>query len=38
MKCTEAKRLFSPMLDSMLDNNQGRALDEHMAGCENCTA
>ncbi len=38
MKCTEAKRLFSPMLDSMLDDNQNQALDEHLGSCEDCTA
>jgi hypothetical protein len=37
MKCTEAKRLFSPMLDSMLDGKQLHTLNEHMAECENCS-
>jgi hypothetical protein len=36
MKCTEAKRLFSPMLDSMLDGKQMRTLDEHVSECESC--
>jgi hypothetical protein len=36
MKCTEAKRLFSPMLDSMLDGNQFRMVNEHVTDCESC--
>jgi hypothetical protein len=36
MKCTEAKRLFSPMLDSMLDDKQIQTVDEHVSGCESC--
>jgi hypothetical protein len=36
MKCTEAKRLFSPMLDSMLDGRQIHTLNEHVSGCESC--
>ena len=36
MKCTEAKRLFSPMLDSMLDGKQWHALNQHLAECESC--
>jgi hypothetical protein len=38
MNCTEAKRLFSPMLDSMLDGSQRQFLNEHMTGCESCAA
>lgn len=36
MKCTEAKRLFSPMLDSILDGSQMHALNEHVAECKDC--
>lgn len=36
MKCTEAKRLFSPMLDSVLDPEQTRTLSEHLTECESC--
>jgi len=38
MKCTEAKRLFSPALDSMLDCSDSCALDRHIAKCESCAA
>ncbi len=38
MKCTEAKRLFSPMLDSLLNLGDACALDLHMAGCDGCAA
>lgn len=38
MKCTEAKRLFSPMMDSLLDLGHTRALDRHIAECERCAA
>jgi hypothetical protein len=38
MKCTEAKRLFSPMLDSMLEGAQLRALNRHVAECEDCSS
>ena len=38
MKCTEAKQLFSPMLDSMLDYRQSQALSQHIAECESCGA
>jgi len=37
MRCTEARRLFSPMLDSMLDGAGLRALDQHLAECESCS-
>jgi hypothetical protein len=36
MNCTQAKRLFSPMLDSLLDGRGLRALNDHMADCESC--
>jgi hypothetical protein len=36
MKCTEAKRLFSPMLDSVLDHRQIPTLNKHLAECESC--
>lgn len=36
MKCTEAKRLFSPMLDSMLDGGQRCILNEHLSECNSC--
>lgn len=36
MKCTEAKRLFSPMLDSMLDGKQFQTVTEHVSECESC--
>jgi len=38
MKCTEAKRLFSPMLDSMLEGNQSRLLHDHIAQCDDCSS
>jgi hypothetical protein len=38
MKCTEAKRLFSPTLDSLLDVGRTCALDRHVAECETCAA
>jgi hypothetical protein len=38
MKCTEAKRLFSPMLDSMLDVALLRPLQDHLAECDRCSA
>jgi hypothetical protein len=38
MKCSTAKRLFSPMLDSMLDPSQERQLAQHMNDCGSCTA
>lgn len=38
MKCREAKRSFSPMLDSRLDGCCIRALDRHLAECESCAA
>ena len=38
MKCAEAKRLFSPTLDSLLDRGRTGALDQHMAECESCAA
>ena len=36
MKCKEAKRLFSPMLDSMLNSRQLNMLNEHVSECEGC--
>ncbi len=36
MKCSEAKRSFSPKLDSLLDLCDSRALDLHIAECESC--
>jgi hypothetical protein len=36
MKCTDAKRLFSPMLDSCLDSGQMRSFEEHLAQCQSC--
>jgi len=36
MKCTEAKQLFSPMLDSMLDGKQFQTLNEHVTECASC--
>jgi hypothetical protein len=38
MKCTEAKRLFSPMLDAMLEVDCRRALNQHLVECERCSA
>ena len=38
MKCAEAKRLFSPTLDSMLDCAAVLGLERHMAECERCAA
>lgn len=38
MKCTEAKRSFSPRLDSLLDDSGTQALDLHIAECESCAA
>ena len=38
MKCIEAKRLFSPMLDSVLDGGRIRMLDRHIAECGSCAA
>jgi hypothetical protein len=38
MKCTDAKRLFSPMLDSLLDLGQTCNLDRHLNECEACAA
>jgi hypothetical protein len=36
MKCSEAKRLFSPMLDSTLESWEERTLNGHMGECESC--
>jgi hypothetical protein len=36
MKCNEAKKMLSPMLDSMLDGAQFTALTAHLSGCEDC--
>jgi hypothetical protein len=36
MKCNAAKRLFSPMLDSMLDPSQECQLTQHMNECPEC--
>ena len=36
MKCSEAKRMFSPMLDSLLDAKEARTLNGHIAECESC--
>jgi hypothetical protein len=36
MKCAEAKRLFSPTLDSMLDCGDVLGLERHIAECESC--
>lgn len=38
MSCTETRRLFSPMLDSMLDGAQRQELNEHLSECEGCAA
>jgi hypothetical protein len=38
MNCTEARQLFSPMLDSMLDGHQAHSLDAHISQCEGCSA
>jgi hypothetical protein len=38
MKCAEAKRLFSPMLDSMLASEKEVQLARHMDDCGRCTA
>ncbi len=38
MKCAEAKRLFSPLLDSLLEGGCVGALDRHIAACESCAA
>ncbi len=38
MKCTEAKRLFSPMLDSMLDGARLHQLRDHLVECDDCSA
>jgi len=38
MKCTEAKQLFSPMLDAMLEGDCRQALTQHMVECERCGA
>jgi Putative zinc-finger len=36
MNCSEARRSFSAMLDSMLDGDGRHGLDEHLADCESC--
>ena len=36
MKCTQAKQLFSPMLDSMLEGREIHALNRHVSECESC--
>jgi len=36
MKCSAAKRLFSPMLDSMLESPQEYQLAQHMNDCVSC--
>jgi hypothetical protein len=38
MKCTEAKRLFSPVLDSLLGGRQTETFNEHLGQCEKCSA
>jgi hypothetical protein len=38
MKCSEAKRLFSPSLDFMLEDRQVHELNQHIAECEGCDA
>jgi hypothetical protein len=38
MKCTEAKRLFSPMLDAQLDRCHTHLLRQHIAECKKCGA
>jgi TonB family protein len=37
MNCTEARQLFSPTLDSMLDEYQMRTVDAHIRECESCS-
>jgi hypothetical protein len=36
MKCSEAKRLISPMLDSMLESGKADELAQHMDDCVDC--
>jgi TonB family protein len=36
MNCSEAKRLFSPMLDSTLESWEERTLNAHMGECASC--
>lgn len=38
MKCAEAKRLFSPTLDSMLNCAEILGVERHIAECESCAA
>ncbi len=38
MKCTEAKQLFSPMLDSLLEYGRRQAIEQHIGECESCGA
>ena len=37
MNCTEARQLFSPMLDSMLDGHQMHSLDRTSASAKSCS-
>ena len=37
MNCAEARQLFSPMLDSMLDGDQTQSLDAHLSCCKGCS-
>ena len=36
MKCAEAKQLFSPMLDSVLEHGRRQELDQHLGVCQSC--
>jgi hypothetical protein len=36
MRCTEAKRLFSPYLDGAVTGKQMLAVERHLAGCAGC--
>lgn len=36
MKCSEAKQLFSPMLDSLVSGRQAHTFGEHVAECGSC--
>ena len=37
MKCAQAKVLFSPMLDAMLDGEHRQTLNEHLSACQSCS-
>ncbi len=36
MKCSEARKLFSPLMDSVLDEQREQSVELHLAACEEC--